>query len=273
MSLTTDAPAVPAPARGLNAFGDLSAHILSVLERGGADISKLGVPAQPEPEDGLWEDVSVPQARARRNLWKGSMRDAAHDEYLHFRFEHLDPSQKPNTLRNWLGSLVEAKKREARPEVLNLIVPGNIGSGKTAAVCALGNEASEQGLVVRFVKHATYLTWRRPDSAPHNLTAHQVRERFVSCDLLILDELCGEMDMTATEFARKETIDLVDSRLAAGRATAFSTNLRSRSQPGSPGLGVVDILGERLLSRLEASAHLVRIQGPDRRKPAKPLDW
>jgi DNA replication protein DnaC len=140
-------------------------------------------------------------------------------------------------------------------------------------VCALGNEAAEQGLVVRFVKHATYLTWRRPDSAPHNLTAHQVREWFVTCDLLILDELCGEMDMTATEFARKETIDLIDSRLAAGRATAFSTNLRSRRSEEHPGLGVVDILGERLLSRLEASAHLVKIHGPDRRKPAKPLDW
>ncbi|MBK3644478.1 ATP-binding protein [Streptomyces sp. MBT33] len=273
MSLASATAAVPAPARGLNTFGDLSAHILSVLERGGADMAQLGVPAQPEPENGLWEDVSVPQADARRKLWGSSMRDAAHDEYLHFRFEHLDPNQKPNTLRNWLGSLVEAKKRGARPEVLNLIVPGNIGSGKTAALCALGNEASEQGLVVRFVKHATYLTWRRPDSAPHNLTAHQVRERFVTCDLLILDELCGEMDMTATEFARKETIDLIDSRLAAGRATAFSTNLRSRRTPEHPGLGVVDILGERLLSRLEAAAHLVKIQGPDRRKPAKPLDW
>jgi hypothetical protein len=36
---------------------------------------------------------------------------------------------------------------------------------------------------------------------------------------------------------------------------------------------VVDILGERLLSRLESSAHVARIVGPDRRKPAEPLDW
>ncbi|MFG2408731.1 ATP-binding protein [Streptomyces brevispora] len=272
MTITAD-PAAHALDAGMHALGSLSAHVLGVLERGGANLAQLGMPAQPEPEDGLWDDVSVPQTRARRDLWKRSMTDAAHDEYLHFRFEHLDPNQKPNTLRNWLGSLVEGKKRGARPEVLNMIVPGNIGSGKTAALAALGNEASERGLVVRFVKHATYLTWRRPDSAPHNLTAHEVRERFVTCDLLILDELCGEMDITATEFARKETIDLIDSRVAAGRPTAFSTNLRSRSKPGSPGLGVVDILGERLLSRLEASAHLLKVQGPDRRKPTKALDW
>jgi DNA replication protein DnaC len=271
MSVTTDTPTT-APARGLNALGDLSTHLLSVLERGGADMSKLGVPAQPEPEDGLWEDVAVPQARARRNMWRNSIFDAAHDEYLAFRFDHLDDAQKPKTLKNWLDSLVEAKKLGARPGVLNMIIPGNIGSGKTAAACTLGNEAAERGLWTLFVKHATYLTWRQPDSAPHNMKTWQVRQQFVSCDLLILDELCGEME-TATPFARKETVDLIDSRIAAGRPTAYTTNLRSRRQPGSDATGVVDILGERLLSRLESSAHLAKIVGPDRRKPAKPLDW
>ncbi|MEU5978450.1 hypothetical protein [Streptomyces sp. NPDC047315] len=274
MSPATDTPSMSsAPARGMNSLDVLSQHMLATLKRGGADMSKLGIPPQPEPADGLWEHVSVPQLRARRDMWTRSVREASHDEYLRFRFEDLDPNQKPNTLRNWLNSLVEAKKRRARPEVLNMIVPGPIGSGKTAALCAVGNEAADLGLVTRLVKHSTYLTWRRPDSAPHNLTAHQVRERFVTCDLLILDEFCGEMDMTATQFARRETTDLIDSRLAAGRPTAYSTNLRSRRTPEHPGLGVVDILGEQLLSRLEASAHLVKIQGPDRRKPAKPLDW
>ncbi|PNG18595.1 ATP-binding protein [Streptomyces cahuitamycinicus] len=273
MSLTTDAPVVPAPARGMNPLGALSEHLMAVLERGGADMSKLGVPAQPEPDDGLWEDVSVPQARARRNMWRNSINDAAHNDYLHFRLDDLDPNQKPNTLRNWLMSLVEAQKRGARPEILNMLMPGNIGSGKTAAAIAFGNEAAELGLWALFVKHSTYLTWRRPDSAPHSMKAWEVRKRFVECDVLVLDELCGEMDMTATEFARRETIDLIDARIAAGRPTAYTTNLRSRRTPEHPGLGVVDILGERLLSRLEASAHLVRIQGPDRRKPARPLDW
>ncbi|MFB8120629.1 ATP-binding protein [Streptomyces sp. NPDC056465] len=283
MSVTT--PSRP-PARGLNALSDLSAHVVAVMERGGADIAQLGVPAQPASEDGLWEDLAVPKARAARNAWRNSMLDAAHDEYLDFRFPSLvpgaiapagerwlEPNQKPNTMRNWLGSLLEAKKQKARPEVLNMIVPGNIGTGKTAAICALGNEAAAAGLSTLYVKHATYLTYRRPNSAPHNLSVHDVRRMFVSCELLILDELCGEMDTTATEAARRETVDLIDSRLAAGRPTAFSTNLKSRSEPGSGTIGVVDVLGERLLSRLEARAHLVKILGEDRRKPAKPLDW
>ncbi|MFG2986141.1 hypothetical protein ACGFYQ_33650 [Streptomyces sp. NPDC048258] len=246
--------------------------VIEVLRRGGADLSQLGVPAQPEPEDGLWEKVSVPQARALKNIWTNSMKEAAHDDYLRWRLDDLDPLQKPNTLRNWLDSLVQAKERKGRPETLNLIVPGNVGTGKTTALAALGNEASERGLVTRFVKHATYLAWRRPDGSPDDLRAYQVRKRHVEADLLILDELCGEMDGIATEFARRETIDLVDSRLAAGRATAFSTNLKSRGAPGKPP-GIADILGDRFLSRIEARAHLVTIQGPDRRKPHKPLDW
>ncbi|MCX4976422.1 MULTISPECIES: hypothetical protein [unclassified Streptomyces] len=202
-----------------------------------------------------------------------SMREAAHDEYLRWRLDQLAPEQMPNTLRNWMNSLIQAKRSKARPETLNLIVPGNIGSGKTTALAALGNEASEHGLVVRFVKHTTYLTWRRPDGGPNGLTSYAVRKRHVEADLLILDELCGEMDGIATEFARRETIDLVDSRLAAGRATAFTTNLKSRSTSNSPAPGIADILGERLLSRIEARAYLMRIQGPDRRKPKQPLDW
>ncbi|MFD3311731.1 hypothetical protein [Streptomyces sp. NPDC058656] len=272
MSVTTDS-AHAAPARGMNPLGDLSEHIVRVLEKNGADISKLGVPPQPEPTDGLWEDVSVPQARARLNMWKNSIEDAAQNEYLAFRFSHLDDNQKPNTLRGWLDSLVEAKKLGARPTVLNMLMPGPIGSGKSAALSALGNEAAERGLWTLYVKHTAYLTWRRPDSAPHNMKAWEVRKRFVECDLLTLDELCGEMDVTATEFARRETIDLIDARISAGRPTAYTTNLRSRRQAGSQAMGVVDILGERLLSRLESSAHLAKIVGPDRRKPAQPLDW
>jgi DNA replication protein DnaC len=275
MTITTGSST--GPARGLNPLSAVSAHVLAALERGGADISQLGVPAQPPPEDGLWEDLAVPKVRAAQAAWRNSMKDAAHDDYLRFRFADLDESkqsnQKPNTLRNWLNALVEAKKANTQPEILNMIIPGNVGSGKTTALCALGNEAAERGLSVLLVKHATYLTWRRPDSAPHNMTSHAVRKRFVTCDLLCLDELCGEMDMTATEFARRETIDLIDSRLAAGRPTAYTTNLRRRSEPRHPGPGIAEILGERFLSRLEARAHLAKILGPDRRKPQQPLDW
>ncbi|WP_413100931.1 hypothetical protein [Streptomyces sp. Inha503] len=245
---------------------EVTDHVLEILRRGGADLSQLGMPAPADEDRGeLWEDVAVPQASARALAWRNSMREAAHDDYLKWRFADLDANQHPKVLRGWLNSLVEAKRHGARPTTMHLIAPGNIGTGKTTALAALGNEASEQGLLVRFIKHATYLTWRRPDGGPGDMTAYTVRKRHVEADLLVLDELCGEMDSVATEFARRETVDLIDSRLSAGRPTAFSTNLRRDN--------IAAVLGERLLSRIEDRAYLVKITGPDRRTPRKPLDW
>ncbi|MDI3407699.1 P-loop NTPase family protein [Streptomyces cavernicola] len=247
---------------------EVTDRLLATLRRGGADLSQLGIPS-PTNEDGeldLWEDVSVPQANARALAWKNSMKAADHDDYLKWRFADLDDYQRPQALGAWLDSIVEAKRRKARPSTMNFIASGNIGSGKTTAVAALGNEAANRGLLVRFVQHSTYLTWRRPDGGPDGLSRFEIRRRHVEDpDLLILDELCGEMDGMQTEFVRRETTDLVGSRLASGRPTVYSTNLKRD--------GITAVLGERLLSRIEDRAYLAKIVGPDRRAPRKPLDW
>ncbi|MEU5425535.1 hypothetical protein AB0H73_07990 [Streptomyces olivoreticuli] len=255
------------PGREPKRLFEITERTLAALHRGGADLSQLGVPAPPEDsETDLWEDVSVPQARARTLAWRNSMAAADHDDYLKWRFPDLDDNQCPKALSGWLGSVVEAKREKARPSTMHFIVSGNIGSGKTTAVAALGNEASDRGLLVRFVQHSTYLTWRRPDGGPDGMSRYEIRRRHVEDpDLLILDELCGEMDGVQTEFVRRETTDLVGSRLASGRPTVFSTNLRRD--------GIKAVLGERLLSRIEDRAYLAKVVGPDRRMPHKPLDW
>ncbi|MFD3514929.1 hypothetical protein [Streptomyces sp. NPDC058657] len=255
------------PEREPKRLFEITDRLRAALERGGADLSKLGVPDR--AEEGaveLWENVSVPQAHARSLAWTNSMRRAAHDDYLKWRFTDLDDHQRPQALHGWLDSLVEAKKRKARPDTMHFIVSGNIGSGKTTSVAALGNEASARGLLVRFVQHSTYLSWRRPEGGPDGMSAYKVWARHVEDpDLLIIDELAGEMDGIQTEFVRRETTDLIGSRLASNRPTAFSTNLRRD--------GIAAVLGERLLSRIEDRAYLAKVVGPDRRAPSKPLDW
>ncbi|MFI1012684.1 hypothetical protein [Streptomyces sp. NPDC020965] len=246
---------------------DIADRVVAALRRGGADLSKLGVPDPADEDDiDLWEDVSVPQARARALAWTNSVKAADHDDYLKWRFADLDDYQRPQALSGWLDSLVEAKRKEARPSTMHFILSGNIGSGKTTAITALGNEASDRGLFVRFVQHSTYIAWRRPDGGPGDLSAHQVRKRYVEePDLLILDEFCGEMDGVQTEYVRRETTDLVGSRLASNKPTAFSTNMK-RDQ-------IRAVLRERLVSRIEDRAYLAKVVGPDRRAPTKALDW
>ncbi|WP_086825700.1 hypothetical protein [Streptomyces sp. NRRL B-24572] len=245
----------------------VSDRMLAALKRGGADLSQLGVNT-PEHDDGagLWEDVAVPQAHARALAWRNSVLAADHDDYLKWRLADLDENQGPMLLKSWLDSLITAKKTRARPSTMNLVVAGNVGSGKTTGILALGNEASEQGLFVRMVQHSTYLAWRRPDGGPNDLSKYAVRRRFVEePDLLILDELCGEMDGVQTDFVRRETTNLVGSRIAAGKPTAYSTNLRRDA--------IKAILGERLVSRIEDRAYLMKVVGKDRRQPRQALDW
>ncbi|MEU8540923.1 hypothetical protein AB0C52_13200 [Streptomyces sp. NPDC048717] len=249
-------------------FGDVvSDRVLAALKRGGADLSQLGVD-EPDHDHaaGLWEDVAVPQAHARTLAWRNSVLAADHDDYLKWRFADLDPYQGPHLLKAWLDTLIEAKRTGARPDTMNYIAAGNIGSGKTTGVLALGNEASERGLLVRVIQHSTYLAWRRPDGGPDGLSKYQIRKRYVEDpDLLILDELCGEMDGVQTDFVRRETKDLVGSRIAAGKPTAYSTNLRRDD--------IKTVLGERLISRIEDRAFLMKVVGPDRRRPRQALEW
>lgn len=256
------------PEREPKRLFEITGQVLATLRRGGADLSQLGIPAPPDAQDNLelWEDVAVPKSNARALAWGNSMKAADHDDYLKWGFGDLDDYQRPQALEGWLNSIVQAKKTKARPDTMHFIVSGNIGSGKTTMVAALGNEAASRGLLVRMVQHSTYLNWRRPDGGPDGLSRHAIRRRHVEDpDLLILDELCGEMDGVQTEFVRRETTDLVGSRLASGRPTAFSTNLRRD--------GIKAILGERLLSRIEDRAYLAKVVGPDRRAPRKALDW
>ncbi|MGW1275474.1 hypothetical protein ACWD4V_00760 [Streptomyces tsukubensis] len=246
---------------------EITDHLVATLRRGGADLSQLGVPAPAAGTDtGVWEDVSDAQASARALAWTNSMRRGLHDDYLRWHFCDLDDYQQPQALSGWLDSLVAAKQTKARPATRHFIVSGNIGSGKTTAIAALGNEAAERGLLVRFVQHSAYLAWRRPNGAPDGLSQHQVHKFYVEePDLLILDELCGEMDSVQNDFVRSQTTDLVGSRIASGKATAFSTNLRRD--------GIKAVLGERLVSRIENRAYLAKVIGPDRRAPVQPLDW
>jgi DNA replication protein DnaC len=263
--VTTAVEPIRASSREPVRLGSVTTRMFEAMRRGGADMSKFGVPITEEPDPVSILGVAEQQAEARKAIWRSSMQEASHDDYLKWRFKDLDHLQRPGVLSGWLDSLADAKRCKARPSHLNLLVPGNIGSGKTTAVAALGNEAAEQGLIARFVKHGTYMAWRRPDGAPNGWSAYEVRKRHVNADLLILDELCGEMDGHATEFVRRETTDLIDSRISKGKPTAFSMNLK-RDQ-------VALTLGERLLSRIEYRAHLVKVVGPDRRAPQKPLDW
>jgi hypothetical protein len=96
------------------------------------------------------------------------------------------------------------------------------------------------------VRHGQYPRWLRPDRAPTGWSSVKVREFHDRRTLLILDELCGDMDGFAREFVRQETAELLDSRIAAGPHTVVCTNLTFAR--------LAQVLGDRFASRLGQGA-------------------
>ncbi|WP_030372357.1 ATP-binding protein [Streptomyces rimosus] len=265
MSLTMPAPAIPEGRKVVRA-GDPVAAVAEMLRRRGLD------PARADHPEDRSDSTDEYQRDVFRQAWVNSLALSGHGDYARYRLPALDGEQFPDHLRRYVEELAktrqhnrdqlkvpEAQRNIARPSIQHLIAHGSVGSGKTVAAAAAGAFAVECGLMARFVSHSMYLSWLQPNNAPAGLTPVSVRERYERCDLLILDDLCNEMDEYATNHVRTHTSNLITARLNSGRATLFTTNL-SFDQ-------VAAVLGDRLASRVGQRAVVLRMVGNDRRKP------
>lgn len=99
---------------------------------------------------------------------------------------------------------------------LNLVLAGQVGTGKTHVAYALGNAFSRRGTWVQAVTVVDLLAALRPEGDP--ALARAVRE----CQVLILDDLGAGK---ASEFAVEQMTALVDLRIREGRRTIVTTNV------------------------------------------------
>jgi hypothetical protein len=266
MSLATTELAVPESRQPVQA-GSPIAHVASILRRRGLDPANAGsFEDRPDSTDAHQREVF-------KQAWVNSLRLSGHGDYTRYTVDSLDKEQFPDAIRLFVEGLVDARKlnREQlalpeeqrqtfRPNVQHLVAFGSVGSGKTVAAAAAGNLAVEMGVMARFVSHSAFLHWLRPNSAPAGLTPTQIVERYERPELLILDDLCNEMDEYATNHVRTLTSNLITARANSGRATFFTTNLDSEQ--------VALVLGDRLASRIGKQAQILEMVGNDRRKPA-----
>ncbi|KIF04163.1 hypothetical protein PL81_20355 [Streptomyces sp. RSD-27] len=243
--------------------------VAAILRQRGMDPAKASM-TQDRPDD-----TEAYQQQVYRDAWVNSLRLSGHADYARYNLGSLDdPGQFPEHMKKYVGQLAAARRhnreqlklpvddrRELRPSILHLVVAGGVGAGKTVAAAAAGAFAVDCGLMARFVSHSMYLAWLRPEGAPAGLTPTQVRERYERCDLLVLDDLCNEMDEYATNHVRTHTSNLITARINSGRATLFTTNLNFDQ--------IEAVLGERLASRVGNRATVLRMVGNDRRKPQR----
>lgn len=250
---TEDIPALATPAV---AFGTDPGKDLEPTPEFKARIQRM-MGAVAHPDDDTEENPVDDLAKRRRQVyaeaWENSLAAANVTDLADTTLHQLDDNQHGGWLRQYVDNI------GPNTRLLNLVLGGQVGSGKTTAAIAAGNYAADRGLMVRFIQHATYLRWLRPDGAPRNMPDWQIRKRFRDCDLLILDDLAAGLDLNepATKFVRDETTALIGDRIDTGKATIITTNVRAEH--------LEVMIDDRFVSRLSKRGHALKFTGEDRR--------
>lgn len=219
------------------------------------------------------DDPAERRREVARMTWENSLRAGHATDLAHWRLDTLATDQHPVQLRKYVEHIAAAKQGGSAAKILNLVLGGRVGPGKTSAAIAAGHAAAEAGLLTRFVRHADYLTWLTPDGSPPDLHDWQIERRYRDCDLLILDDLGAGLDpgQPASEFKRTQTLRLIGDRINSGKATIVTTNeaaeVTARDAQGVEKLtgGLALMFGAQVISRLSERGHALRFVGPDRR--------
>lgn len=209
---------------------------------------------RPAPGPPPWEDVAAHQRDVAATAWVGDLRAQGQDRLARWTLDDY-PGRAGDVARVYVEALTAGTPA-------NMAVTGPVGTGKTSLAIAAGHAAIAAGLRVRFVPHARYLAYLHPGGQPPGLTVEAVRARYrARTELLILDDLCAEMEDGMTTFAAAETTQLLGDRASAGLGTIATTNLTG------PQLEAPTLLGERAYSRFAGGAAAVTLTGQDRRAP------
>ena len=142
----------------------------------------------------------------------------------------------------------------------NLLLWGDPGLGKTFLSACIARVVSENGFSVVYDTAAHIFArfeaakFRRDDEEE----AREDAERCMSCDLLIVDDLCTEM---VTGFVQSTLYQIVNGRLTAGKQTIISTNLDTE--------GIGRRYSPQILSRIEGEYEILPFFGEDIRRLKK----
>ena len=138
----------------------------------------------------------------------------------------------------------------------NLFLSGAPGLGKTFLSACIARTVSENGhSVVYDTAGNIFAQFEARKFQRDSLDGQEAKDetrRYLTCDLLILDDLGSEL---TTQFTQSALYELVNARLVAGRHTVISSNLsmEEASRRYAP----------QIASRLEGEYHVLHFFGDD----------
>jgi DNA replication protein DnaC len=143
----------------------------------------------------------------------------------------------------------------------NILMTGDPGLGKTHLSCAIAREVSEQGYSVVYETAIAFCAVfdRLKFQRQFDDDLERDANRYVTCDLLILDDLGTEMKTTNTISA---VYDIINSRLVAGLSTIVNTNCYSEE--------LAEDYSPQIASRLLGEYTVLKFRGNDLRERLGP---
>jgi len=136
-----------------------------------------------------------------------------------------------------LGYCQNFAKNFGKSSMKNLFFYGGTGLGKTFLSACIAREVSEGGFSVVYDSAGVIVSRFEEQKFSRDLAdvreAKDVTRKYLSCDLLILDDLGSEL---TTPFVQAALYQLINTRLTEGRGTLISSNysmeeLRQRYSP------------------------------------------
>lgn len=218
---------------------------------------KQGALGPDSADEEVWDDLAAHKRAKYVEWWQKDIRQNRVTELAAYNLDAVEDDYARVTLTRFIDQLHTKVKT-------HLILHGGVGTGKTSAALAAGHYAVSKGINTRYVSHERYIEALRASSnPPEGLTKDAWRHRYRVCELLILDDLAADnvMGVAAKEFVQKETLTLISDRLHTGKATIVTLNYTYDD--------LVEILGDRVCSRLGTDAVSVKLTGPDRRQPLR----
>ena len=141
----------------------------------------------------------------------------------------------------------------------NLLFSGDTGLGKTFLSACIARSVAEQGFsVVYDTAGKLFSDFETAKFYAEGEDREDLTRKYLSCDLLIMDDLGTEM---VTQFTQTALYQVVNSRLMSGKATVISTNLTSHELEGK--------YLPQITSRLLGSYELLLFLGSDIRRMKK----
>lgn len=193
--------------------------------------------------------------------------DLGSQSFETFSFDYYSPapdfdlgtSPRMNAERNY--DVCQDYAHEFSPRSGNLLLSGDTGLGKTFLSASIARVVSENGHSVVY-DTASHIFSRfeaqkfRRESGEEDADGDV--ERYLKCDLLIIDDLGTEM---TTSFVQSAFYQIVNTRLMTGKKTVISTNL-SPDEIGSR-------YGAAVRSRIEGEYRILPFYGEDIRRLKK----